>query len=168
MVDDFLIPVHLCSFIYLAKMTHGNTELISFMIYLVLLTSQDNHILSSVKTKTCLVVSKIERKNKRRAVLWFCFHFSVDLMCWTDIEQFRRIIYRDRKQREAKSIYIKDKYLNKKYFFGPQSPASLNQQDQVSTCKHISLLKYENQWFISFCQQPKIHCFCLLLLWFIC
>ncbi|XP_019323548.1 regulator of G-protein signaling 22 isoform X7 [Panthera pardus] len=56
---------------------------------------------------------------------------SVDLMCWTDIEQFRRIIYRDRKQREAKSIYIKDKYLNKKYFFGPQSPASLNQQDQI-------------------------------------
>ncbi|XP_045310041.1 regulator of G-protein signaling 22 isoform X10 [Leopardus geoffroyi] len=56
---------------------------------------------------------------------------SVDLMCWTDIEQFRRIIYRDRKQREAKSIYIKDKYLNKKYFFGPQSPASLYQQDQI-------------------------------------
>ncbi|XP_041625667.1 regulator of G-protein signaling 22 isoform X11 [Vulpes lagopus] len=55
---------------------------------------------------------------------------SLDLMCWTDIEQFRRIIYGDRKQREAKSIYIKNKYLNKKYFFGPQSPASLYQQDQ--------------------------------------
>nr|XP_055159386.1 regulator of G-protein signaling 22 isoform X4 [Nyctereutes procyonoides] len=56
---------------------------------------------------------------------------SLDLMCWTDIEQFRRIIYGDRKQREAKSIYIKNKYLNKKYFFGPQSPASLYQQDQI-------------------------------------
>ncbi|XP_039089791.1 regulator of G-protein signaling 22 isoform X2 [Hyaena hyaena] len=56
---------------------------------------------------------------------------SVDLMCWTDIEQFRRIVYGDRKQREAKSIYIKNKYLNKKYFFGPQSPASLYQQDQI-------------------------------------
>ncbi|XP_077702887.1 regulator of G-protein signaling 22 isoform X11 [Canis aureus] len=55
---------------------------------------------------------------------------SLDLMCWTDIEQFRRIIYGDRKQREAKSIYIKNKYLNKKYFFGPQSPASQYQQDQ--------------------------------------
>ncbi|XP_034524404.1 regulator of G-protein signaling 22 [Ailuropoda melanoleuca] len=58
---------------------------------------------------------------------------SMDLMCWTDIEQFRRIVYGDRKQREAKSIYIKNKYLNKKYFFGPQSPASLYQQDQIMT-----------------------------------
>uniref|UniRef100_A0AC11CI33 Regulator of G protein signaling 22 n=1 Tax=Ovis aries TaxID=9940 RepID=A0AC11CI33_SHEEP len=56
---------------------------------------------------------------------------SMDLMCWTDIEQFRRITYRDRKQREAKSIYIKNKYLNKKYFFGPNSPASVYQQDQI-------------------------------------
>ncbi|XP_043736398.1 regulator of G-protein signaling 22 [Cervus elaphus] len=56
---------------------------------------------------------------------------SMDLMCWTDIEQFRRITYRDRKQREAKSIYIKNKYLNKKYFFGPNSPASVSQQDQI-------------------------------------
>ncbi|XP_020944712.1 regulator of G-protein signaling 22 isoform X3 [Sus scrofa] len=56
---------------------------------------------------------------------------SMDLMCWTDIEQFRRITYKDRKQREAKSIYIKNKYLNKKYFFGPNSPASLYQQDQI-------------------------------------
>ncbi|XP_049709588.1 regulator of G-protein signaling 22 isoform X13 [Elephas maximus indicus] len=56
---------------------------------------------------------------------------SMDLMCWTDIEQFRRILFRDRNQREAKSIYIKNKYLNKKYFFGPNSPASLYQQDQI-------------------------------------
>ncbi|KAB0388717.1 hypothetical protein E2I00_007951, partial [Balaenoptera physalus] len=56
---------------------------------------------------------------------------SMDLMCWTDIEQFRRITYRDRKQREAKSMYIKNKYFNKKYFFGPNSPASLYQQDQI-------------------------------------
>ncbi|XP_032104054.1 regulator of G-protein signaling 22 isoform X4 [Sapajus apella] len=56
---------------------------------------------------------------------------SMDLMCWTDIEQFRAITYRDRNQREAKAIYIKNKYLNKKYFFGPNSPASLYQQNQV-------------------------------------
>uniref|UniRef100_A0A2K5XNY1 Regulator of G-protein signaling 22 n=1 Tax=Mandrillus leucophaeus TaxID=9568 RepID=A0A2K5XNY1_MANLE len=56
---------------------------------------------------------------------------SMDLMCWTDIEQLRRITYRDQNQREAKSIYIKNKYLNKKYFFGPNSPASLYQQNQV-------------------------------------
>ncbi|XP_073925025.1 regulator of G-protein signaling 22 isoform X4 [Castor canadensis] len=56
---------------------------------------------------------------------------SIDLMCWIDIEQFRRIIFRDRNQMEAKSIYIKNKYLNKKYFFGPNSPASTHQQNQV-------------------------------------
>ncbi|XP_038936082.1 regulator of G-protein signaling 22 isoform X3 [Rattus norvegicus] len=56
---------------------------------------------------------------------------SIDLMCWIDIEQFRRIIFKDQKQREAKSIYIKNKYLNKKYFFGPRSPASLHQQNQI-------------------------------------
>ncbi|XP_024905934.1 regulator of G-protein signaling 22 [Pteropus alecto] len=56
---------------------------------------------------------------------------SMDLMCWIDIEQFRRIIHKDRKQREEKSRYIKNKYLNKKYFFGPNSPASLHQQDQI-------------------------------------
>ncbi|XP_031214305.1 regulator of G-protein signaling 22 isoform X2 [Mastomys coucha] len=56
---------------------------------------------------------------------------SIDLMCWIDIEQFRRIVFKDQKQREAKSIYIKNKYLNKKYFFGPRSPASLQQQNQI-------------------------------------
>ncbi|CAO2602509.1 Regulator of G-protein signaling 22, partial [Lemmus lemmus] len=56
---------------------------------------------------------------------------SIDLACWTDIEQFRRMLFKDHKQREAKSIDIKNKYLNKKYFFGPSSPASLHQQDQI-------------------------------------
>uniref|UniRef100_A0A4X2KAD9 Regulator of G protein signaling 22 n=1 Tax=Vombatus ursinus TaxID=29139 RepID=A0A4X2KAD9_VOMUR len=56
---------------------------------------------------------------------------SMDLMCWTDIEQFRRILHQDKKQREAKSIDIKNKYLNKKYFFGPNSPATKEQQDEI-------------------------------------
>ncbi|MBZ3891211.1 Regulator of G-protein signaling 22 [Sciurus carolinensis] len=56
---------------------------------------------------------------------------SMDLMCWMDIEHFRRITYSDQNQREAKSIYIKNKYLNKKYFFGPNSPASPYQQNQI-------------------------------------
>ncbi|XP_043832251.1 regulator of G-protein signaling 22 [Dromiciops gliroides] len=56
---------------------------------------------------------------------------SMDLMCWTDIEQFRRILHQDQKQREAKSIDIKNKYLNKKYFFGPNSPATKEQQDEI-------------------------------------
>uniref|UniRef100_A0A287CTK7 Regulator of G protein signaling 22 n=1 Tax=Ictidomys tridecemlineatus TaxID=43179 RepID=A0A287CTK7_ICTTR len=56
---------------------------------------------------------------------------SMDLMCWIDIEQFRRITYSDLNQRETKSVYIKKKYLNKKYFFGPNSPATPYQQNQI-------------------------------------
>ncbi|XP_044539874.1 regulator of G-protein signaling 22 [Gracilinanus agilis] len=56
---------------------------------------------------------------------------SIDLMCWIDIEQFRRILHQNKKQREAKSTDIKNKYLNKKYFFGPTSPATKEQQDEI-------------------------------------
>ncbi|KAL8181849.1 UNVERIFIED_CONTAM: hypothetical protein K2H54_032162 [Gekko kuhli] len=56
---------------------------------------------------------------------------STDLMCWIDIEQFRRMLHKDKKQREDKSKEIKNKYLNKKYFFGPNSPATKEEQEQV-------------------------------------
>nr|AAG49397.1 PRTD-NY2 [Homo sapiens] len=59
-------------------------------------------------------------------------HSSSRILCadrhWSSSGE---ITYRDRNQRKAKSIYIKNKYLNKKYFFGPNSPASLYQQNQV-------------------------------------
>ncbi|XP_077207926.1 regulator of G-protein signaling 22 [Paroedura picta] len=56
---------------------------------------------------------------------------SIDLTCWIDIEQFRRMLHKDRKQREAISKDIKNKYLNKKYFFGPDSPATKEEQEQI-------------------------------------
>ncbi|XP_066547152.1 regulator of G-protein signaling 22 isoform X2 [Amia ocellicauda] len=59
-------------------------------------------------------------------------HFaSMDLMCWLDIEQFRRMLHKDREKREEKSKDIKSMYLNKKYFFGPNSPATREQQEEV-------------------------------------
>ncbi|KAJ1193286.1 hypothetical protein NDU88_002585 [Pleurodeles waltl] len=59
-------------------------------------------------------------------------HFaSMDLMCWVDIERFRRMSYKEREKREEKSKDIKTKYLNKKYFFGHNSPATRHQQEQV-------------------------------------
>ncbi|ELW47425.1 Regulator of G-protein signaling 22, partial [Tupaia chinensis] len=76
---------------------------------------------------------------------------SMDLMCWTDIEEFRRIAYRDRIQREAKSIYIKNKYLNKKYFFGPNSPASIHQQDQLIFYILYFGQPVESKWISSSC-----------------
>nr|XP_056710861.1 regulator of G-protein signaling 22 [Euleptes europaea] len=56
---------------------------------------------------------------------------STDLLCWMDIEQFRRMLHKDKRQREEKSKEIKNKYLNKMYFFGPNSPATKKEQEQV-------------------------------------
>ncbi|XP_021242352.1 regulator of G-protein signaling 22 isoform X2 [Numida meleagris] len=56
---------------------------------------------------------------------------GMDLMCWLDIEQFRKMLHRDKEKREEKSKEIKNKYLNKKYFFGPNSPATREQQEQL-------------------------------------
>uniref|UniRef100_A0A8C8RZX5 Regulator of G protein signaling 22 n=1 Tax=Pelusios castaneus TaxID=367368 RepID=A0A8C8RZX5_9SAUR len=55
----------------------------------------------------------------------------MDLMCWIDIEQFRRMLHKEKEKREEKSKDIKNKYLNKKYFFGPNSPATKEKQDQL-------------------------------------
>ncbi|XP_061460055.1 regulator of G-protein signaling 22 isoform X2 [Rhineura floridana] len=56
---------------------------------------------------------------------------SMDLMCWIDIEQFRRMLHKNKEQREEKSKNIKNKYLNRKYFFGPDSPATKEEQEQI-------------------------------------
>nr|XP_021136389.1 regulator of G-protein signaling 22 isoform X2 [Columba livia] len=56
---------------------------------------------------------------------------GMDLMCWLDIEQFRKMLHKDKEKREEKSKDIKNKYLNKKYFFGPNSPATKEQQEQL-------------------------------------
>ncbi|NWQ75069.1 RGS22 protein, partial [Columbina picui] len=56
---------------------------------------------------------------------------GMDLMCWLDIEQFRKMLHKDKDKREEKSKDIKNKYLNKKYFFGPNSPATREQQEQL-------------------------------------
>ncbi|XP_075069958.1 regulator of G-protein signaling 22 isoform X2 [Mixophyes fleayi] len=59
-------------------------------------------------------------------------HFaSLDLMCWIDLEQLRRIPHKEKERRLEKSKDIKNKYLNKKYFFGPNGPATRDQQEQV-------------------------------------
>ncbi|XP_039592812.1 regulator of G-protein signaling 22 isoform X2 [Polypterus senegalus] len=60
---------------------------------------------------------------------------STDLRCWMDIEQYRRMPHKDKTKREEKAKEIKNKYMNKKYFFGTNSPASQDQQKQV---KHLA------------------------------
>ncbi|XP_078610938.1 regulator of G-protein signaling 22-like isoform X2 [Branchiostoma floridae x Branchiostoma japonicum] len=56
---------------------------------------------------------------------------SIDLQCWMDIEAFRRLSHLDNAKRDDKAKDIKSKYLNKKYFFGPNSPATKEQQNKV-------------------------------------
>ncbi|KAJ8353845.1 hypothetical protein SKAU_G00214120 [Synaphobranchus kaupii] len=56
---------------------------------------------------------------------------SMDLMCWLDIEQYNRLPQKDRAEREEMSKDIRSKYMSRKYFFGPNSPASREQQEEV-------------------------------------
>nr|XP_033790547.1 regulator of G-protein signaling 22 isoform X2 [Geotrypetes seraphini] len=56
---------------------------------------------------------------------------KTDLKCWEAIENFRRMSHTDIEGREEMSKQIKTKYLNKNYFFGPNSPASKEEQDQI-------------------------------------
>ncbi|XP_072425703.1 regulator of G-protein signaling 22-like [Chiloscyllium punctatum] len=56
---------------------------------------------------------------------------GMDLKCWMDIEYFRRIPHNEKDTRDITSKAIKIKYLNRQYFFGPSSPATKVQQNDV-------------------------------------
>lgn len=55
----------------------------------------------------------------------------MDLLCWLDIESFRRTPHLESVKRDGKAKDIKTKYLNKKYYFGSKSPATRKQQNEV-------------------------------------
>uniref|UniRef100_W5KXG0 RGS domain-containing protein n=1 Tax=Astyanax mexicanus TaxID=7994 RepID=W5KXG0_ASTMX len=55
---------------------------------------------------------------------------SVDLLCWLDIEQLKRIP-NDMRVREEKCQNIRNQYLNRNYLFGPSSPANKQQQTEL-------------------------------------
>ncbi|XP_078071637.1 regulator of G-protein signaling 22 [Mustelus asterias] len=56
---------------------------------------------------------------------------DMDLNCWLDIDYYMTITYNDKKNKDIKSKEIINKYLNRKYFFGPSSPATKEQQNEV-------------------------------------
>ncbi|KAK7502187.1 hypothetical protein BaRGS_00006551 [Batillaria attramentaria] len=56
---------------------------------------------------------------------------DTDLKCWMDVEAWRRIPPAEERKRDQKAKDIKKSYLNKKYFFGPNSPAGKEGQDKV-------------------------------------
>ena len=62
-----------------------------------------------------------------------------DLMCWMEIEAFRGIPASDRTIRDIKAKQLRTNYFNKKYFFGPNSPATKEQQRQVHSITLVVL-----------------------------
>ncbi|NXF02761.1 RGS22 protein, partial [Smithornis capensis] len=57
---------------------------------------------------------------------------GIDLMCWLDIEEFRKMLHKNKEKSDELSKDIKNKYLNSKYFFGPNSPATEEQQEKLT------------------------------------
>jgi len=58
-------------------------------------------------------------------------------MCWMEIEAFRGIPVSDKHVRDLKARQLRSKYFNKKYLFGPNSPASKDAQRQVRTGSQV-------------------------------
>lgn len=87
---------------------------------------------------------------------------SMDLMCWMDIETFRRIPPNEDKRRDNKAKDLKVKYLNKKYFFGPNSPAGKEGQDKVNGLEQQFMFCII-LFFVFLCLRPEALCF-----WFVC
>ncbi|CAG6016053.1 unnamed protein product, partial [Menidia menidia] len=58
-------------------------------------------------------------------------HFIIHLMCWLDLEQYRRTHQRDTAVIQEMSSHIASKYLNREYFFGSDSPATAKQQNDI-------------------------------------
>ncbi|KAK2844123.1 hypothetical protein Q5P01_010782 [Channa striata] len=56
---------------------------------------------------------------------------SIHLACWLDLEQYRRTSQKDKAVKQERSSHITTKYLNRKYFFGPDSPASTEEQNDI-------------------------------------
>ncbi|XP_070690893.1 regulator of G-protein signaling 22 [Pempheris klunzingeri] len=56
---------------------------------------------------------------------------SIHLTCWLDMEQYRRTPQKDKAVRQERSSHIATKYLNRKYFFGSDSPATTEQQNDI-------------------------------------
>ncbi|NWU61949.1 RGS22 protein, partial [Pterocles burchelli] len=95
---------------------------------------EDQHLSQVPKELSGPTLSDLIQDKEKLEQFWAFLNehsAGMDLMCWLDIEQFRKMRHKDKEKREEKSKDIKNKYLNKKYFFGPNSPATKEQQEQL-------------------------------------
>ncbi|XP_068616623.1 regulator of G-protein signaling 22 [Brachionichthys hirsutus] len=56
---------------------------------------------------------------------------GVHLACWLDLDQYRRTSQQDVAVRQERAAHIASKYLSEKYFFGSDSPATTDQQNDL-------------------------------------
>ncbi|KAM3615188.1 uncharacterized protein V6R79_024564 [Siganus canaliculatus] len=56
---------------------------------------------------------------------------GIHLSCWLDLEQYRRTPQKDKATRQKRSSHIATEYLDRKYFFGDDSPATIEQQNHI-------------------------------------
>ena len=97
-------------------------------------------------------------------------------MCWMDIEAFRGVPLGDKYIRNMKAKQLKRQYMNKEYYFGPNSPASKESQRQTKIAgginpgsrlpnrprtpvfreaqKHVRA-RLEKKWLIQFINSPE-------------
>jgi len=61
-------------------------------------------------------------------------------MAWTDMETFHRVPRFMAEKRDKKAREIRDSWLGKKYFFGPDSPATREGRNLVSFSRLESLV----------------------------
>ena len=66
-------------------------------------------------------------------------------MAWTDIEAFRRIPQYMEKKRDSKASEIAKNWLNKKYFFGLDSPANKDGQQLVCAFGNSQLFLFNKE-----------------------
>ncbi|XP_010073242.1 PREDICTED: regulator of G-protein signaling 22, partial [Pterocles gutturalis] len=95
---------------------------------------EDQHLRQVPKELSGPILSDLIHDKEKLEQFWAFLNehsAGMDLTCWLDIEQFRKMRHKDEEKREEKSKDIKNKYLNKKYFFGPNSPATREQQEQL-------------------------------------
>lgn len=65
---------------------------------------------------------------------------SIHLECWLDLQQYRRTAQKNQAARQERASHIASKYLDRKYFFGPDSPATQRQQNHVGLNTLCSVL----------------------------
>ena len=64
---------------------------------------------------------------------------AIDLMCWMDIDTFRRTLPEGSPERHLQARRVRNHYFTMGYLFGPNSPASDDAMQEVSIQRYFKL-----------------------------